>query len=229
MKVRGRNADHAFRGCFKYNCVSANKSAMENAGITQLLGEAKRGNSEAQSRLASAVYQELHRLAARCMYGERSDHSLQATILVHEAFIRLVAQDDRSWQNRAHFFGAAAQVMRCILIDYARNRRAVKRGSGQPKVPFDETIALSNDNCEEWIAVDQALNRLAERDARMARIVELRFFAGLKEEEIAEVLGISVRTVKRDWRVAKAWLHSELSGVKSDDSGSMAARQGHHR
>jgi len=143
---------------------------MENAEITQLLGEVHRGNVEAQSRLASVVYNELHRLAARCMYGERPDHSLQATVLVHEAFIRLVAPSDRSWQNRTHFFAAAAQIMRRILIDYARNRRAEKRGGGQPKVQFDEAIAFSNNNYEEWIAVDQALDRLAERDTQLRRV-----------------------------------------------------------
>jgi len=202
---------------------------MENAGITQLLGEAHRGQPEAQSRLASAVYDELHRLAAHCMGGERSGHSLQATILVHEAFIRLVAKNDRTWQNRTHFFAAASQVMRRILIDYARNRTALKRGAGQPKAEFDETVAFTNDNCEEWLAVDQALNRLAVQDARLARIVELRFFAGLTEEEIGEALGISPRTVKRDWKVAKAWLRGELSSQKSDESISMAAREGNHR
>jgi RNA polymerase sigma factor (TIGR02999 family) len=151
------------------------------------------------------------------MRGERPEHSLQATVLVHEAFVRLVAQNDRSWQNRSHFFAAAAQTMRRILIDYARKHRAEKHGGGQPKVPFDEAIAFSNDNYEEWIAVDQALSRLAKRDARLARIVELRFFAALTEEEIGEELGISVRTVKRDWKVAKAWLHGELSGIKPND------------
>jgi RNA polymerase sigma factor (TIGR02999 family) len=202
---------------------------MKNAKITQLLAEVRGGNAEAESRLASVVYDELHRLAARYMRGERPNHSLQATILVHEAFIRLVDQDDRSWQNRSHFFAAAAQIMRRILIDYARNRRAEKRGGGQPVVQLDDAMVFSDDNCEEWIAVDQALDRLAERDARLARIVEMRFFVGLTEEEIGEVLGVSPRTVKRDWKVAKAWLHGELSSVKTDDSGPMAASQRDHR
>ena len=184
---------------------------MANAGITKLLGEAHNGNLEAQSRLAAAVYDELHRLAARCMRDERSDHSLQATILVHEAFIKLVGQRDRSWQNRAHFFAAASQVMRRILIDYARGRRAVKRGGGQAKAQFDEALVVSKENCEEWLAVDQALKRLAERDPQLAHIVELRFFAGLKNDEIAEALGISLRSVERDWAVAKAWLRGALS------------------
>jgi RNA polymerase sigma factor (TIGR02999 family) len=202
---------------------------MENLDITGLLDAVRRGNVEAQSRLASVVYGELHRLAAACMYGERADHSLQATVLVDEAFVRLVAQSDRSWQNRSHFFASAAQLMRRILIDYARNRRAEKRGGGQPKVPFDEAVAFTDDNCEDWIAVDQALNRLADRDAQMARIVELRFFTGMTEDEIGEVLGISPRTVRRNWKVAKAWLHGELSSVMTDDRDAMAARQGNHR
>jgi RNA polymerase sigma factor (TIGR02999 family) len=184
---------------------------MKSAEITRWLAEIHKGDVEAQSRLASVVYDELHRLAARYMFRERPNHSLQATALVDEAFVRLVDQDDRSWQNRTHFFAVAAQVMRRILVDYARNRRAEKRGGGQPMVPFDDAIVFSNDNCEEWIAVDQALDRLAERDPRLAKIVELRFFVGLTEEEIGEVLGISPRTVKRDWKVAKAWLHGELS------------------
>ena len=202
---------------------------MKNAEITRLLAEVRGGNAEAESRLASVVYDELHRLAAYYMHGERPNHSLQATILVHEAFIRLVDQDDQNWQNRSHFFAAAAQIMRHILIDYARSRRAEKRGGGQPVVQLDEAMVFSDDNCEEWIAVDQALDRLGERDARLARIVEMRFFAGLTEEEIGEVLGVSPRTVKRDWKVAKAWLHGELSSVKTDDSGPMASRQRDHR
>lgn len=195
---------------------------MQNVEITALLGEVQRGNAEAQSRLASLVYDELHRLAAGYMNRERAGHSLQATVLVDEAFIRLVDQNDRSWQNRTHFFAAAAQIMRRILIDYARNRRAEKRGGVQARVPFDDAVAFSDDNLEEWIEVDQALSRLADRDSRMARIVELRFFGGLTEEEIGEALGISPRTVKRDWKVAKAWLHGELSGIKKDDPGAMA-------
>jgi RNA polymerase sigma factor (TIGR02999 family) len=202
---------------------------MKNAEITRLLAEVHGGNVEAESRLASVVYDELHRVATRYMREQRPNPSLQATILVDEAFIRLVGQDDRSWQNRSHFFAAAAQVMRRILIDYARNRRAEKRGGGRPMVQAGDAMAVSDGKCEEWIAVDRALNRLAERDARLARIVELRFFAGLTKEEIGEVLGVSPRTVERDWKVAKAWLHGELSSVKTDDSGPMAVRQSDRR
>jgi RNA polymerase sigma-70 factor, ECF subfamily len=190
---------------------------MGKSEITQLLGEIRGGNVEARSQLALAVYDELHRLAAYYMHGERANHSLQATLLVDEAFMRLVAQSDRNWQNRSHFFAAAAQTMRRILIDYARRRRAERRGGAQARVPLDDLVAFSSDNCEMWIAVDQALNRLAERDPRLAKVVELRFFAGLTEEEIGEALAISARTVKREWKVAKAWLHAELSSIQPDD------------
>jgi RNA polymerase sigma factor (TIGR02999 family) len=190
---------------------------MENAEITQLLGEAREGKPEAHSRLAAVVYGELHRLAVYHMHNERPDHSLQATVLVDEAFMRLIGSGDRNWQNRAHFFAAAAQVMRRILIDYARNRRTEKRGGGRWKVDLEKAAVFSNENCEEWIAVDQALGRLAQRDARMARIVELRYFAGLTEEEVAEALVISARTVKRDWRVAREWLRADLSTAQAHE------------
>lgn len=189
-----------------------NSKAIEGNGITLLLDQARRGDKEAESRLASAVYNELHRLAERQMLGERAGHSLQATVLVHEAFIRLVADTGRDWHNRTHFFAVAAQVMRRLLIDYARARSAEKRGRGRQRIELDDADGFTADNCEEWIAVDQALERLAERDPRMARVVELRFFGGLQEDEIGEVLGVSTRTVKRDWKVAKAWLRGELSG-----------------
>jgi RNA polymerase sigma-70 factor (ECF subfamily) len=201
---------------------------MDNAEITRLLQEVRSGKSEAQSRLACLVYDDLHRLAARCMSGERADHSLQATVLVHEAFIRLVSQEEQSWQNRAHFFAAAAQVMRRILIDYARAHRSEKRGGGRAKVQLEDAFGVSDENYDDWILVDQALTRLAERDTRLARTVELRFFAGLTEDEIGEVLGVSPRTVKRDWRVAKAWLYGELSSIKANDSAPVAARPGNH-
>ena len=197
--------------------------------ITQLLTEVQAGNAEATSRLASLVYAELHGLAARHMRRERPDHSLQATALVDEAFMRLFDQRERTWQNRSHFFAMAAQIMRRILIDHARSRRAGKRGGGHQNAQLEEAVVVSDENCDEVIAVDEALNRLAEFDARLARIVELKFFVGLTEEEIGEVLGISSRTVKREWKVAKAWLHGELASVKADDTGPMAARQRDHR
>lgn len=201
---------------------------MKDADITELLAEVHQGNMEAQSLLASLVYDELHRRATGYMLAERRDHSLQPTALVHEAFLRLVNSDNRSFQNRSHFFAAAAQVMRRILIDYARNRGAEKRGGGQFRMSLDDAIVFSTENFDEWIAVDNALNHLAERDSRLAKIVEMRFYAGLTEDEISEVLGISPRTVKRDWRVAKAWLRAELSHVRPDDQRAVAAHETHH-
>lgn len=191
--------------------------------ITQLLAEIREGNRTAESHLAALVYDDLHRMADRCMRRERPDHSLQATILVHEAYIRLVNQEDQNWQNRSHFFAIAARLMREILIDHARSRRAIKRGGPRPALRLDDVIVVSEDRLEEIIGIDKALTRLAEKDARLARIVELRFFGGLTEEEIGEVLGVTARTVKRDWRVAKAWLHGELSGGTDDDSDAVGA------
>jgi RNA polymerase sigma factor (TIGR02999 family) len=193
--------------------------------ITRILEDVRNGNKEAESRLASVVYDELHLLAVRCMRGERPDHTLQATLLAHEAFIKLVQETDRSWQNRSHFFAVSAHVMRRLLIDHARKRRTEKRGGGAIRVEWNDTIVVSMQHCEEWLAVDEALNRLSERDPRLSRVVEMRFFAGLTEEEIGEVLGISARQVKRDWRVAKAWLRGEFSPVKSDDNGPVGKSQ----
>jgi RNA polymerase sigma factor (TIGR02999 family) len=190
--------------------------------ITQLLAELQAGDPHAESRLASLVYDELHRMADRCVRREAANPSFQATMLVHDAFLQLVNQEDRNWQNRSHFFAVAAQLMRRILVDYARTRKAAKRGGRQPRVALDENIVITDDNCEQVLAIDQALTRLAQRDSRLARVVELRFFAGMTEEEIAGILGISTRQVKRDWSVAKAWLHGELSGNDSDDGGPVA-------
>lgn len=199
------------------------------ANITRLLGEAKCGDKDAQSRLASLVYDELHRLALRFMRGERPDNSLQATVLAHEAFIKLVGEAERNWENRSHFFAVAAQMMRRLLIDHARSRRAEKRGGGAVKVEWNETVIVSTQHCEQWLAVDEALNRLSDRDPRLSRIVELRFFAGLTEQEIGEVLGISARQVKRDWKVAKAWLRGHFSSVapgpKANDNGAVGTSQ----
>lgn len=183
--------------------------------ITQLLADIRAGDNGAESRLVSLVYDELHRMAARYMNRERSGHTLQATVLVHEAYMRLVAQEDQNWQNRSHFFSMAAQLMRRILIDHARSRGAQKRGGTKVKLPLEDALVAGEYNCEELIEVDDALNRLSRRDPRLGQIVELRFFAGLTEEEIAEMLGISARTVKRDWKVARLWLHSQLSSPQT--------------
>jgi RNA polymerase sigma factor (TIGR02999 family) len=197
-------------------------SAQPPGEITELLGEVRDGKTDAQSRLASLVYDELHRIAACYMSRERPGHSLQATALVNDAYLNLVNQEERNWQNRSHFFALAAQMMRRILIDHARNRRAAKRGGGAAEIRLDEALVIAEDKMEEVVAVDLALTHLAEFDPRLARMVEMRFFAGLTAEETAEALGISPRTVKRDWKVAKAWLHGELSGIAATDLRSMA-------
>ena len=169
------------------------------------------GNREDEAELMSAVYRELRRLAAYYLRQERAGHTLQPTALVHEAYLHLAAQKGADWQNRAHFFSAAAQAMRRILVDYARERRAQKRGGDRQRVPPDEAFTFAEERSEDLLALDGALEKLAGLDPRQSRIVELRFFGGLTEAEIAEVLGVSEKTVKRDWSVAKAWLYAEMS------------------
>lgn len=182
----------------------------EEPDVTLLLSALTRGDSGAASKLIPVVYNELRRLAASYMRRERPDHTLQATALVHEAFLKLVEQRSVNWQGRAHFFGVAAQLMRRILIDHARGVVRDKRGGGQKKVSLDDVFVFSGQQPEELLAVDDSLNRLAEIDPRQARVVELRFFGGLSVEEAAEVLGVSPKTIKRDWSVAKAWLYADL-------------------
>lgn len=179
--------------------------------VTNLLIQLKNGNQDAQSRLIPLVYAELRRLAGVYMRRERSGHTLQATALVHEAYLRLAGQDGISWQNRAHFFGVAANIMRRILVDHARAKKAKKRGGSDQKVSFDEAVLAQPEAPQQFPALDEALERLAKRDPRQSRIVELRFFGGLSDEETAEVLGISLRTVIRDWKVARAWLNQQLN------------------
>ena len=184
--------------------------------VTALLGDWSRGNRTALNQLLPLVYAELRRVAARQLRNERADHTLQPTALVHEAYIRLVDQRQGDWQNRAHFFGVAAQVMRRILVDHARRHGASKRGEGVRCVSIDEAkdvAAASNDI--PIVALDYALDRLEKVDSALAKIVELRAFGGLTIEEAAHVLSVSPSTVKRDWRTAKAWLNRELgSGVR---------------
>ena len=181
-------------------------------GITQLLADAGAGDRAALDALLPLVYQELRRLADHYLRGERPDHTLQATALVHEAYLRLVGQTGISWQNRAHFFSVAAQVMRHILVDHARSHNAEKRGGGEPRLSLDEAVSFFEERDVGLVALDDALNELAGMDGRQARVVELRFFGGLTTEEIAEVLKVSTDAVRSDWRMAKAWLHRELSG-----------------
>jgi len=157
------------------------------------------------------VYDELRRLASSYMRHERSDHTLQTTALVHEAYLKLVKQSDSPLQNRVHFFAVAAQVMRHILVDHARTRHALKRGAGAIRVTLDETALVTEERAEELLALDEALEKLAEFDRRRCEIVEMRYFGGLTVEEIADVLKVHPNTVKRDWRAAKAWLYAELT------------------
>ena len=179
--------------------------------VTSLLLELKRGNKEAEGLLIPLVYKELRRIAAKYIRRESPGHSLQATALVHEAYIRLINIREVDWQSRSHFFAVSATLMRRILVDHARAIHARKRGSGWDPVSLNEALLPSPERAPEILALDEALNKLASFDERQSKIVELRFFAGMSEDEAASVLGISARTVKRDWRIAKAWLFRELS------------------
>ncbi len=184
----------------------------DTSRISRLLGRVREGNQQAQQELLPLVYQELRRIASRYMMRERADHTLQTTALVHEAYLRMVGQEPSvDWQNRAHFFAVAATVMRRILVDYARSRSSQKRGGKRPHLVLDEALVFDSNRLEEVLAVDEALSRLQEWDPRQSHIVEMRFFGGLTEKEIAEALDVSVRTVKRDWSFARAWLKNELS------------------
>lgn len=185
---------------------------MEPPGdITLLLQQVASGDAQATDRLAEAVYAELRRIAGALMAHERRDHTLQPTVIAGEAYLNLVEQHDRNWQNRAHFFAVAAQAMRRLLVDYGRRRQAQKRGAGVERVDVDPPAADTARPFEELLAVNEVLDRLHAIDPRQARIVEMRYFGGLTEEETAEVLKISTRTVKRDWTVARAWLYAELT------------------
>lgn len=179
--------------------------------VTVLLAEIRNGNNDALPRLIPLVYQELKRLAAHCLRDEREGHTLQPTALVNEAYLRLAGQTG-GWQNRAHFMAVAAQLMRRILVDYARQRVAAKRGGGVVPVELDTVqIADRVEQLEETLAIDDALARLAALDAQQARVVEMRYFGGMTVEETAAALALSPRTVKRDWALAKAWLRVEIS------------------
>ena len=180
--------------------------------ITQLLVAWGDGDESALAELTPLVYQELHRLAHHYMSGEREGHTLQTTALVNEAYLRLIDWKNVQWQNRAHFFGVSAQLMRRILVDFARSSGYCKRGAGKRTVPLDEAAIVAEEKGAEMVALDEALTALAELDARQSRIVELRFFGGLSVTETAEVLQISVATVARDWTLARAWLYGELGG-----------------
>jgi RNA polymerase sigma factor (TIGR02999 family) len=178
--------------------------------VTQMLLDWSKGHQEALDKLMPLVYDELHRVADHYLRSERPDHTLQATALVHEAYLQLVDQRHVRWQNRVHFFGLAAQLMRRVLLEHARSHHAAKRGGGERKFSLSEAAGLSKKRETDLVALDDALTRLAAIDPQQSRIVELRFFGGLTVEEAAEVLDVSPRTVKREWRIAKAWLRREL-------------------
>jgi RNA polymerase sigma-70 factor, ECF subfamily len=192
-------------------------SPEEVSGLLQAWSE---GDRDALDRLTPIVYDELHRLAQRYMRRERPGHSLQATALVNEAYMRLADYKSMRWQNRAHFFAASAQLMRRILVEHAR-RHNLKRGGDVPHVALEETVLIGGDRDADLVSLDDAMNTLAQFDARKAQVVEMRFFGGLSVEETAEVLKVSSITVIRDWSTAKAWLYRELAGEAHDEPGSL--------
>lgn len=179
--------------------------------ITQALADLRSGDQHAASRLMPLVYEELRRLAGQYLSAENPGHTLQPTALVHEAYLSLVKEPESDWQNRVHFFAVAAQAMRRILVDHARSRRALKRGGDRRKLPLDEARSIALEPEEYLLAMDEALRKLSTQDPQQSRIIELRFFAGLTLEETASLLGISVKTVQRDWIMARGWLHREVT------------------
>jgi RNA polymerase sigma factor (TIGR02999 family) len=187
----------------------------EASDVTQLLLASRAGESGALDRLMPLMYDELHAMAQARLRAERANHALQATALVNEAWLKLVQQRAQNWANRAHFLAIAATLMRRILVNHAEARRAEKRGGGTPPITLHETAAVLETRAADLLDVDAALKRFAELDPEKARLVELRFFAGLTDEEAAQVLGVSTRTVERHWRLARAWLRRELSPGRS--------------
>ena len=190
--------------------------------ITGLLAGWRQGDRAAQDRLLPLIRSELQRLARRHLGREGKNHTMQPSTLVQEAFVRLLPGADAGWQNRAHFFAIASEVMRHVLVDYARARRQVKRGGAAVHVPVDAAVVLSSEQVEQIVGVDLALQRLAKADQRKSRVFEMRFFGGLSVEEAAEVLGVSPNTVIRDWNFARAWLRRELGSAGTADRGTMA-------
>ena len=186
--------------------------------ITQWLTDWSNGDRSALEKLTPLVYRELHRLAQSYMQGERVGHALQTTALVNEAYLRLIETDCQSWENRAHFYAVAAKLMRHILVDFARSRDRMKRGRGLEQVSLDEALTVRADNTSQLLNLDEALTALSKLDERQSQVVELRFFGGLTEAEIAVVLKVSERTIQSDWRLARSWLLRELSGEKSNDA-----------
>jgi len=194
------------------------ETSTSSQSVSQLLRRWTDGDLGALDQLLPLVYSELHRMARRHMGQQPSGHTLQTTALIHEAYLRLVGQEAKHWENRAHFFGVAAQAMRHILVDYARARHAAKRGGEARAVSVEEAAFVSVERVEEMVALDDALAELARLSPRQSRVVELRYFGGLSVAETAEVLKVSSDTVTRDWNQAKAWLHRELDHNKERDA-----------
>jgi RNA polymerase sigma factor (TIGR02999 family) len=184
---------------------------VSSENLTQLLIDWSNGDAQALEKLTPLVYRDLHRLAQRYFRSESPGHTLQSTALVHEAYLRLIDQRNTRWQNRAHFFGISAQLMRRILVDHARARKAGKRGGHAAMIQIDESVAAPEQQNLDLVALDDCLKALSGIDPQQARVVELRYFAGLTVEETAEVMHVSPTTVKREWRLARAWLHREIA------------------
>jgi RNA polymerase sigma factor (TIGR02999 family) len=181
--------------------------------VTQLLADWRQGDDAALTQLTPLVYEDLRRLAHRYMRGQRADHTLQATALVNEAYLRLADQTNPSWQNRAHFFAVAARAMRQILVNYAESYRSQKRGGGVAKMELNEAALVSPEQSNEIVSLHEALGNLATLDSRKAEVVELKYFGGLSYDEIAEVLKVSRNTVRRDWEFARTWLYTQLESA----------------
>jgi RNA polymerase sigma-70 factor, ECF subfamily len=195
------------------SCIITKFDMTDRGDITLLLDRLAAGDRSAEEVLMPRVYLELHRLAAARMRAERPGHTIQPTALVHEAYLRLCNSHEVQWQDRGHFLRAAGCMMRRILVDYARQHHAQKRNDGMRTISLDEAIAISSDQFAIALEVDEVLKKLAELSSRQAKVVEMRFFAGLTEAEIAEALEVNVRTVKRDWLIARAWLHKRLQRI----------------
>ena len=191
--------------------------------VTRLLHQLRRGNAQAAEELVPLIYDELRRLASACMRRERPGHTLQATALVHEAYLKLLGQREVDWHDRTHFFAVAATLMRRVLLDHARKRHTAKRGCAPHKATLEDSLLISDEHLDDVLAMDECLTRLAAIDPQQARLVELRFFAGLNVEEVAGAMSISTASVKREWASAKAWLNREMTRGKASDAGPMAA------
>lgn len=195
----------------RYLLESRSLMANRESDVTELLQDWSQGDTSALGKLIPLVFKDLREIAGRMFQGESEGHTLQPTALVNEAYLRLKGQRNVQWQNREQFFGVAGMLMRRILIDYAKGSKAAKRGSGIPNVPLDDTIPVTDLRNLDWVApLDDALTRLTELDPRQGQIVEMRFYTGLSHEEIADVLGVSVTTIKREWKTARLWLYRDL-------------------